>query len=253
MTDHSGMKLGKQTARHDPRTLQLGNYLRLETLPPPPPTADWSDRVQGWGMMRNDAIGDCTCAAAGHLIMEWTANAGKEIVPSDADIVKAYSAITGYDPATGKNDNGAVEIDVLNYWRSTGIAGHKIFAYAALEPGNHDHVRDAVWLFGDCYIGLSLPVTAQKQTVWTVPPGGPVGPGAPGSWGGHAVPVIAYDAAGLVVVTWGALKRMTWSFWAAYCDEAYAVFSADWMNAKKVSPDHLDMATLEHDLHAIAG
>jgi hypothetical protein len=28
-----------------------------------------------WAMMDNDQIGDCTCAAAGHLIMEWTAAA----------------------------------------------------------------------------------------------------------------------------------------------------------------------------------
>ena len=88
-------------------------------------------------MMHNDTIGDCTCAAAGHLVMEWTANVGAETTPADADILAAYSAITGYDPKTGANDNGAVETDVLNYWRKTGIAGHKIMAYAALEPGNH--------------------------------------------------------------------------------------------------------------------
>ncbi len=50
-------------------------------------------------MMENDQIGDCTCAAAEHLIMEWTANAGKKMVtPSDKQIVAAYSAITGLQP-----------------------------------------------------------------------------------------------------------------------------------------------------------
>ena len=72
-------------------------------------------------MMENDQIGDCTCAAAGHLIMEWTANAGKKMVmPTDKQIVAAYSAVTGYNPETGANDNGAVEIDVLNLLAADG-------------------------------------------------------------------------------------------------------------------------------------
>ena len=92
--------------------------------------------------------------------------------PRPAQVLGAYSAITGYDPATGDNDTGAVETDVLNYWRKTGVAGHKILAYAALEPGNTQHVRDAIDLFGGAYIGLALPISAQRQAVWSVPPGG---------------------------------------------------------------------------------
>ncbi len=154
-------------------------------------------------MMENDTVGDCTCAAAGHLVECWSANASAIIVPSDSQIIAAYSAITGFDPATGYDDNGANELDVLNYWRQTGIAGRKIGAYAALEPGNHDHVMDVVYLFGGCYIGLALPVSAQAQDIWSVPPGGAIGQGAAGSWGGHAVPIVAYDSGGLTCVTWG--------------------------------------------------
>ncbi len=161
-------------------------------------------------MMANDRIGDCTIAAAGHCIEEWTTDAGSPVIVPDPEIIAAYSAVSGYDPATGRPDGGANELDALNYWRQTGIGGHQIRAYVALEPGNHEHVRDAVAIFGNCYIGLAMPVTAQTQRVWSVPPNGAVGPGAPGSWGGHAVPVVAYNARELTVVTWGALKRMTW-------------------------------------------
>jgi hypothetical protein len=258
MVDHSGMKLGKQSPRHDPRTLQFASYLHAADLPTPPPSVDYSTKVTGpWGMMDNDSVGDCTCAAAGHLIMEWTANVGAESTPADTDIVGAYSAITGYDPKTGANDNGAVETDVLNYWRKTGIAGHKIMAYAALEPGNQEHVLDAVDLFGGCYIGVALPVSAQRQDVWAVPPGGTHGDGAAGSWGGHAVPVVAYDRQGPTVITWGAPKRMTWGFWEAYCDEAYAVLSEDFLeqgpNGGVAAPSGFDLSALEQDLHAVTG
>jgi hypothetical protein len=251
--DPRKLKLGKGIARHDPRTLLLASYI-TQALPAPPPTCDLTPKVKApWGMMENDQLGDCTCAAAGHLIMEWTANAGKKmIVPTDKQIVAAYSAITGYNPTTGANDNGAVEIDVLNYWRQTGIAGHKIGAYVALEPSNHNHVMDAVFVFEGCYIGMQLPISAQAQTQnhqpWSVPPGGPTGDGKPGSWGGHAVPVVAYDSHGVTVVTWGALQTMTWTFWEAYCDESYAILSPDYLNAKHEAPQGFSLAQLQADL-----
>jgi len=199
--DHSKMKLGKLLPVHDPRTLLLANYL-TPALPPAPAQHYYATNIgaTAWGMMANDKIGDCTCAAAGHLIMEWTDDNNALFTPPDQDIINAYAAITGYNPVTGANDNGANETDVLNYWRKTGIASHQIMAYAALEPQNHNHIMQSVFLFGGCYIGLSLPVTAQTQTVWSVPPGGAKGKGAAGSWGGHAVPVIGYDSHGLTVI-----------------------------------------------------
>lgn len=250
--DPKKLKLGKQIARHDPRTLLMASYI-TPGLPTPPASHDIGTKVKSWGMMENDQIGDCTCAAAGHLIMEWTANAGKKMVtPSNQQIVAAYSAITGYNPTTGANDNGAVEIDVLNYWRQSGIAGHKIGAYMALEPSNHTHVMDSVYIFEGCYIGMQLPISAQAQVQnhqpWSVPPGGLTGDGRPGSWGGHAVPVVAYDVRGVTVVTWGALQMMTWSFWEAYCDEAYAIISNDYLTAKKVTDDGFSMQQLQADL-----
>lgn len=246
------LKLGKQVARHDPRSLLLASYL-TPALPTTPASFDLTAKVKAWGMMDNDQIGDCTCAAAGHLIMEWTANAQKKMVtPSDKQIVAAYSAITGYNPTTGANDNGAVELDVLNYWRQTGIAGHKIGAYMALEPANHTHIMDSVYIFEGCYIGLQLPVSAQAQVQnhqpWSVPPGGTTGDGKPGSWGGHAVPVVAYDVRGVTVVTWGALQQMTWSFWEAYTEEAYAILSPDYLTGKKTTPQGFNLQELQADL-----
>jgi len=253
MADHSGMRLGKNAPRHEIRTLQMAQYLRPEVLPALPESQEWYDKVGTWPMMMNDRLGDCTCAAAGHFIEEWTAYAGNKVILSDDEIVAGYSAITGYDARTGTNDNGAVELDVLKYWKNTGFAGHRIAAFVALEPGSLDHIRASVFLFGGCYIGVALPVSAQTQGVWAVPPCGLSGRGAPGSWGGHAVPVVGYDAHGVTVVTWGALKRMTWGFWQAYCDEAYAVLSPDWVSATNPAVNGFDLDQLDEDLLAVAG
>jgi len=248
--DYASMKLGKQPPKKDERTLMLAKYL-APALPAPPPSVDYSTAVKvPWGTMENDQYQDCTCAAAGHLIMDWTSLAGAFTPVTDDQVIQAYAAITGFDPNTGLGDGGAVEIDVLNYWRKTGIAGHQISAYAALTASNTDHVKIATALFCGAYIGLQLPLSAKTQTVWDVPAGGAVGPGAPNSWGGHAVCIVGYDANQLTIITWGHKKQMTWAFWQVYCDEAYALLSKDYLKNQK-APAGVDLATLEQDLQVV--
>ncbi len=249
--DFSRFRLGKQPARHDPRTLQMADYLALPDIPP---QADYTSKVgPDWGMMLNDRTGDCTCAAAGHAIQLWSANESREITIPDSKVLRAYSAVSGYRPGDPSTDRGAVELDVLKYWRKAGVGGHKIDAFVALEPGNHHHVMAAVELFGLSYVGLALPLSARSQAVWSVPPGGPRGQGAPGSWGGHAVIVGQYDAQFLTCVTWGRPQRMTWAFWDAYCDESYALLSGLWAPDGRRSPSGFDHPALEADLKEVAG
>lgn len=249
--DHSAMKLGKLPPVHDRRTLLMADYLDHAVLPPPPPAVNWAKKLTQIGMMGNDAAGDCTCAAAGHLRQAWTANNGHEVTPPDSAIIKAYEDVGHYIPGNESTDNGCVELDVLNYWRKTGIGGNKIFAYVALEPKNKLHVELAISLFGGCTIGLALPVSAQRQRVWSVT-GGP--DALPGSWGGHEVAILGYDSFGLTCVTWGKLLVMTWNFFIKYCDEAYGVLSADWASPTgKPAPSGFTFAQLQSDLKQVTG
>jgi hypothetical protein len=243
-------KLGRKAAAHDPRTLSLSKYI-LPELPAAPSEVDFSDKVTKWGMMLNDKIGDCTVAACAHQIQQWTAATGKEQTPSDDSILSAYEAVSGYRPEHPETDGGAEVLDVLKYWRKLGIADHKIGAFASVDPSNFDHVRAAVWIFGSAYLGLNLPKSAQKQDVWDVPAGGAIGPGEPGSWGGHAVEVAGYSPKGVFVVTWGALKLMTWDFFKTYCAEAYAIISQDFLADGKTPNNGFDTKTLEDDLKMV--
>lgn len=244
------MKLGKAPARHDARTLRMARY--LTTLVSPPAAIDYTKLVSAWPMMLNDKLGDCTCACAGHFIQEWTTLTQKPFVPVDAAVEAMYSAITGYQPGNPATDNGAVVLDVLNYWRQIGLAGHRIMAYAAVNPGHLLEVQASIYLFGGMYLGVQLPASAQDQDVWTVPDGGPVRGGEVGSWGGHAVPVMAYDTEGLTCITWGATKRMSWAFFQTYCDEAYAVLSPDWIiAATQVAPNNFDLGLLQTELQVV--
>ena len=241
-------KLGKTAARHDRRTLRLASYLGTK-LPPAPLQQDWAGKVKNWPMMLNDNIGDCTCAAAGHMIEQWTTYAKTApVVPTDPEILAAYERIGGYVQGDDSTDNGCNMLDVLKAWRNSGIAGRKIEGFIGLERRNHQEVMDGVHLFGNLYIGVNLPASAQDEKVWYVPQGGPVGPGTPGSWGGHCIPIVEYDTRGLTCITWGAPLRMTWQFYDTYCDESYAVLSTDWFDNTGMSPDRFKFSELKADI-----
>jgi hypothetical protein len=249
-TSPTRFALGKLPARVDARTLVLAHYVDRRALPAPPPTLDLTARVPEWPMYGNDRIGDCTTAAAGHMIEAWTAAAGGHATEvTEQAVLSAFDAVKIVDPSTG--EEGAVELDVLRMWQSAGIGGHRIGAYARVGRRDHDLVRTGASLFGGLYIGLQLPLSAQDQDVWDWN-GRLDGPDAPGSWGGHAVDVVGYDETALTVVTWGMLQRLTWQFWDRYCDEVWCIVSVDFLSGGK-SPAGLDLAALERDLRLVSG
>ena len=241
----SELPLGKLPARSDVRTLSLARYIDRGLLPQPPVQLDLASPVSDWPMYGNDRLGDCTTAAAGHMIEAWTAGAtGRPVEVPEQSVIDAFESVKVVDPATG--EEGAVELDVLALWRRSGIGGHRIGAFARIQTVDHALVRTAAYLFGGVYIGLQLPLTAQDQRVWDWT-GSLADDAAPGSCGGHAVDVVGYDQDRLTVVTWGTLQQLTWSFWDRYCDEAYAVLSPDFLSGGR-SPEGIDLAALRRDL-----
>jgi hypothetical protein len=242
-------RFGKLPPVVDSRTLRFGAYLEA-SLAPPPSSVNYGKKVASWPMFGNDTLSDCTCAAAGHMVECWTANSGKKVVPSETAVVALYRHFVPIG-----SDHGCDMMRMLKGWRLIGLGGDKITAYASLETGNLTEVRDAVNLFGGAYIGLALPQFADPggnidiSTIpWVVPLGGPVGNAAPGSSGqGHCVNAVAYDARNLYVVTWGAIKPMSWQFYSAYADEAYAIVSNDFLKNGK-APNGFNLRQLMSDL-----
>jgi hypothetical protein len=209
-------------------------------------------------MYLNDVIGDCVPAAAGHMVEQWTTYAGLPVIPTDADILKVYEDIGGYvpddpsNPQTNASDNGATMLDMLNYWRKTGVAGHKILAYVQVNPKNADEVRTAIYLFGNLFTGIQLPTSVQGFERWIVPDGGMASPvGVPGSWGGHCIPIVADSPRSRTCVTWGGLLKMSPNFMLDYVDEAFAVLSLQWIEKNGLSPSHFNLAQLEADLKIV--
>jgi hypothetical protein len=240
--------LGKHPPVLDDRTLRFGTYV-TPAAPPPPAAVNYGDKVASWPMYYNDQYGDCTCAAAGHMIQNWTANAASEVTPPPPTVLTFYEHFVGTPPPS---DAGCDMLSVLKYWRSHGLDDHKVKAFASVQLTDHTEAQTAIYWLGSIYIGVALPdfaVTGDMLTVpWVVPAGGAVGDAAPNPSNGHCIPAVAYDADSLYVVTWGELKSMSWQFYDAYADESYAVLSQDFIGAAGADPAGLDLAALEKDL-----
>jgi hypothetical protein len=239
-------KLGKKPPVVDKRTLRFKKYL---TLPAPPESVAYCEKVATWPMYYNNQYGDCTCAAAAHMIQNWTANAGTEISPPGPTVLKFYEHFVGSPPPP---DEGCNMLSVLKYWRTAGLDKEKVTAFASLDLKNQSQAQSAIYLLGSIYIGVALPdfaVQGDMLTVpWVVPPGGPVGDAAPNPNNGHCIPAVGYDEKQLWIVTWGELKSMGWDFYNAYADESFAVLSNDFIEKSGVSPGGLNLQALKADL-----
>lgn len=215
-----------------------------------PPVVDYYSKVASWPMYYNDSISDCTCAGVGHMIQAWTANSGTEVILDPPIILKLYETLSGYNPATGQNDTGLVEQDVLQYLVDTGVGGHKILAFAQVDHTNLTEMAEALQIFGGLYLGIQCPKSMQDQfaqgQVIDYVPGSPIE-------GGHCITLVGADPNYLYIVTWGKLVKMTWGFWSQYGDESWAIVTQDFIEANGMSPDGLNLQTMLTDFHSITG
>jgi len=232
-----------------PRLL-LKNYLTATPMSYPA-TTDWLSDVVNWPMYLNDRYGDCTCAAAGHMIQAWsTYGQGSTATISNMDVLAAYEAVSGFDPNDPSTDNGAVMQEVLGHWRKNGIGGHKILAFAEVDVTNIAEVKAACYIFGTVYIGIDFPDSAMDQfnneEPWEVVSGARVE-------GGHAINVGFYDTNTYKLVTWGAVQEMSQAFWDKYVEEAWVVIGPEWLNEGGLSPTGLNLHALGDGLHSLTG
>lgn len=216
----------------------------------PPTSVDWLSTVTSWPMLGNDTCGDCVEAAAGHVAQAVNWYGQKRNAPvATGDAVGMYSAITGYDPKTGNNDNGTTLQEGLTYWRQNGIGGNKIAAFAQLDATNIPLIQSCIAIFGAVYTGFNFPASAMTQfnagKPWTVV--------RSQIEGGHCVPLGAYDPTGFTCVTWGQTQKMDLKFFRTYFDEVWVPIDLDWLEAVGTSPAGLDTATLNADFMALTG
>jgi hypothetical protein len=240
-------RFGKHPPKADYRTLRFRDY--ASGLAAPPAAADTLPRVYEklnvsdpavlFPMDGNDTLGDCTIAALAHAVTTYHGLLGTRDIMSRAAVVKLYMHLTG------GVDSGLNELDVLNYWRKNRVGGDRILAFASIVPKNLTHIRQAIQIFGGVYLGFQVQENCVQEfnnhQPWTP---GPLTPD------GHAVFAVAYDQAGVTVLTWGNIQKGTWAWWDECVDEAYALLPPEARNPA-FAPG-FNFAQLEADLNAVA-
>jgi hypothetical protein len=255
-------KLGRLPVKSHPKTLMLSKYLST-TLPDPIEKVyrEYKTPDAAKQMFGNDNWGDCTCAGAANKFIHDSCHTGTVLIPTEAEVLALYSAVTGFDPNAGPpgnnpTDNGAAMTDVLAYLQSTGmtIGGqvYKILGWAQIDSTNLAHRQLGCQLFGGTYVGVNLPASADSQFVegqqcnWEVVPGSQIE-------GGHCIFRPGYGSEGDDYVTWANWFVKASAAWSStYVEEEYVLITEQWFNqATQETPGGLDLTTLEADLAAI--
>jgi hypothetical protein len=253
-------KLGRLARSHDPRIPKLQSLLHGRALPTPPLQVDYTKNMpSNLGALRNDVLGDCTCAAFYHALQVWSFNAQREFdAEPDLDVVDLYEQACGYNPEQAGEGPGGNEQSVLTYLLNNGAPTgpdgsrrQRISGFAEVDVKNIDSVKSTIQDCGVAYIGFNVPQ-------YIMPKGQPplslwdVNAGADNTIiGGHAAVLAGYNASGARVISWGQYYTMTWAFFERFADEAYALIDADWVASTGRSPAGLSMQKLEQAMQPL--
>jgi hypothetical protein len=260
-------KLGRLPRDHS-RYAPMYEHYRAAELPVVARSTDVdrATKVSAWPMYANgpdpgnpavspDGVGDCTVAGIAHVISAMAVYSGHaQPLFADTEIIRVYSAVSGYNSETGTGDNGANMQTVLDYIKASGITDttgkvHKVAGYAALgNPKDTTLLAEVLDVFGAAYVGINCPASAQSEFggTWTWNPFSPIE-------GGHAIGLHRREPLSvrgpMVYSTWGALQPASVGFAKHYTEEAWAVVSADWLSdSNGESPEGLNVTQLLSDM-----
>lgn len=257
----NGKFLGKKPARAGAVSFRFKDYVDLKAIKVP---AVFGHVVNApYGMLGNDAVGDCVCCDIAHQIMI-RAQATHRPTPlfTPQSVIAVYSAWTGYDPnapldANGDNptDEGTDMQVAASKLRTEGFPDahgqrHYTKAYGALAIRSWDELMTAAYLFGGVSVGINVQQAQSDQfdhyMPWHYVQGSPF-------LGGHCITVCGRNSRGLGVgISWGRTTAIERALLDQTMDEAIAHFSLDYILPTGISPEAINVAQLDTDLTALS-
>ena len=252
-------KGGKLPPVRKPWHVALTDHLDAAATWPSVPAQGWEFAVppSELGVLGNDQYGDCAEAGAYGLAQLQSSNAdpADPIVPTTAQALALYAAVTGFNVSDPSTDQGTVLTDLLTYWQNTGLpvttrsgktGVSKIVGWASLDISSFAMMRWAAYTFGGSYLGINCPQQCEDDTSnWNFAPGLPIA-------GGHCIVQAGEGSAGGKMRSWGMFIPASAGFMGAYVDEGYVVVSQDWLNAQRQSPSGLNLDSLVAAMKAAA-
>lgn len=224
-------------------TPDLSFYADPKKMVPPPLRREWSiaqGRRTPVSMFDNDRISCCTVASIAHHDQIAGAQVGDPSPLTSADVLKLFRG-SGWSPSEGEGDGWSC-LEAARAARSAGW----VDGYVKCEIISKGTLELIINEFGGAYLGIDLPLSAQKQLgkVWEVGEGDDF---KAGTWGGHAVTAVDFDRHGITVATWGSYQRMSWEFALTYVDELIALLLKRW-RAQTLSPSGVRFDEMRADL-----
>jgi len=226
------LKLGKLPYEHDPRSIDLGEFLSLDFVPE---SYDFDKgRAEfahaSWGNLKWQ---NCVTVAQANAVLRLRRiETRRNYSMSEPDVVKQYRSLTKADKAGGIRDVGLSTLQMMKDWQHNGfqktnwLLPHKVAVYGELDPLDDQQLRQACYLLGGIFLGFALPEAARAMCDlgrWEVPLVAGKANFIPGSWGEHLVFAKKYDLENFYCLTWGHEIQVSNDFIKRYCDEAWAV------------------------------
>ncbi len=252
------VKMGRTRPPAGKMHLRLKSYLKL---PPTPPSVDYSPKAMPVlrNIYGNDQLGDCVIAGGYHIVGVETGNASRLFTATGLQIVKDYSAISGYDPNDPSTDAGCNEEDALAYWQKHGFADNtKILGWLAVDATDQAEVQAAMFLFENLMFGVEMPdawvnpFPSGDGFTWDIA-------GTPDPQNGHCFIGYGYDPHGVKIDSWGLFGTVTWPAVAQYASrgaggQLFVMLTMDQL-AKGASkaPNGVDWSTLVTDFNTMGG
>lgn len=211
-----------------------------------PSVPDFGDGTP-WGMLGNDAKGDCGVAGLAHGQMAVASALGLgDFAPLTADQVIQY-----YLAYTKGADQGVVLGQFLPYVQAQpqGMFGELVDAVAPVRVSDLKTLHFVIDAYDFAYVGITVTEGMQEAFAdggpWTLETlASPVA-------GGHCIILAGYDSRALYGVTWGGVVEIPVATWHYIGDEAWAVISG--YEAKAGGDGRgIDYAALKADLARLA-
>lgn len=239
-------KLGLAGHKVDPkgRTLKLADFIR-PSFAAPAACDLTTDTGRDTDDLGNVQVGCCAIAGPGHFVRWEDRICGRPQSVNTASVIDEYQAF-GYVPGDETTDNGCYALDVMKRWRSVGLFGRRIQAFAQVDYFDAGELAKATFLLGGVFLCLSLPRRVAMgdmftSEVWDVA----IDDG--GIAGGHLVWLEGSN----LVNSWGQRIRVSDAFVARYCFDAYAVVSGDAVTPNGRAFSGLDLAGLDDALRSV--
>ena len=226
-----------------------------------PPRTDWHTKYPADGdPLGNDQYGNCLPCAEMQAIYMRRANAwGDTTRATRGEAIALYSKLTGFDPTTGRPDDGTMVDAAMKSWSQHGIRldsqNEDVPLWVSVQRRSIPQIKLAIWAFGPVQLSFAMPaaIEADPEAPWTLTRKGRGLDWSPGSWGGHRVTSGKYDETHIYIRTWGVDVPVDLDFFIHYCIACDATISREWCDTAGLAPSGMTFDEMRAEAGSLRG